>query len=1270
MKKNSHKLLWVSIWTGLLPLCAHAQLTVTENFNSSGTQNTWYAVNGACLTASTSYTGSSSAPPGSIPGCATSSGNPNNYYANIISGGSRMVGGYTGTLPDASGRGALRLTNGSLTTGTNGNNQTGAIVSTSPFPSNQGLNITFNTVTYGGNGYQNGSAYQKTGADGIAFFLTDASAYTATTGTAASGSSITYYPLITGSYGGSLGYDCSAGKSGGMPGAYIGLGIDEFGNFVNKNDNGYPGDPNSPGFSPNTVGLRGAGNITNGFFPTSGGTIAAGLITTAAQVCNYNYFTTSATGTNVSNTNVYTSNLPAVNSILSSTPNSSYTSAVISWVSSVVNNNGNNNDYYTRTTGTYPISRTIPASGSRPAAALMDYPVIAYSVLATANLIPNQEALSSTNNTSPLPNRPAATPISYSLSLTKTGLLSLTYSYNGGISTPVISNQSITGGGSSNVNNGAIPTNFLFGFSAGTGGGSNVHEITCFKAAQITDSASSAAGNVPQNTKVQNGEGNQIYLASYNPTYWTGSLTATPLTANADGSVTIGTVNSNGSINTSATWDASCVLTGTANNLPTPICGTTGGTNSPQSPTTRPIATWNGTTGVAFEYANLSTSQQTSLNAGDPSSTPLGASRVAYVRGDRSQESTNVFRSRYSVLGDIINSSPVWVGAPNFSYSISWNDLLYPTNPATEGGTSYSTFTTNQASRLNVVYIGSNDGMLHGFSAGQNSNGSFNQAVNTGQEVMAYVPSLALNTLHSTTPALDYSGLTYAHNAFVDATPGMGDLYYNGAWHTWLVGGLGDGGNAGGVVGSTTATAAGNIYALDITNPSLTQTETTAAATVIGDWTSSNITCAYTNGSVSGGCANYMGSIYGTPIIRRLHNGNWAAIFGNGLNSVNGTAGIFIMEVIKSSGAIQFTYIDTGAGPSSDPTGANTKNGISFVTSADLDGDHITDYVYAGDVLGNLWRFDLTGNSPTAWTSTSSTKPNPFKLFTASTSSALQPISAAVTVSSAIFGSNSYVMIDFGTGRQLPQTLSSGQNFSTGSQYLYGIWDWNMSAWNLSSSTQYQSIALISAPTVTSSNLTTQTLTQVTIPNTAANTSGTTQAYTATNRPLCLPGISNCSGTPSTSYGWVVALPNSTEQIIYNPTLNTGVFFVNSTIPAIVDSLACTVTAASGYTYAIDAGTGGASVAVFNGITGNTAANSPNIIALGINGVGTPYFVTATGTNGSTTITRDVVSMISQTHNGTPISEVVNLPCNNNCGIQTPGSPPGLGGRITWLEIR
>ena len=129
--------------------------------------------------------------------------------------------------------------------------------------------------------------------------------------------------------------------------------------------------------------------------------------------------------------------------------------------------------------------------------------------------------------------------------------------------------------------------------------------------------------------------------------------------------------------------------------------------------------------------------------------------------------------------------------------------------------------------RTNVVYAGANDGMLHGFRSGYFSAPNvYDNANNDGAEMVAYVPGYIVNTIQTTTAANNYSDPQYGHHFDVDAAPGTGDLFYGGAWHTWLVGGLGPGGNA--------------IYALDITNPgeggAMNFSEASASSTVLGEW--------------------------------------------------------------------------------------------------------------------------------------------------------------------------------------------------------------------------------------------------------------------------------------------------------------------------------------------------------------------------------------------------------------------------------------------------
>ncbi len=459
--------------------------------------------------------------------------------------------------------------------------------------------------------------------------------------------------------------------------------------------------------------------------------------------------------------------------------------------------------------------------------------------------------------------------------------------------------------------------------------------------------------------------------------------------------------------------------------------------------------------------------------------------------------------------------------------------------------------------RPNVVYAGSNDGMLHGFRTGAFDNtGNFSTSTtpNDGLEVLAYVPgSLLLSTgtggacasftstgtivqnLHGMsmpagavtplptqstsciTPALDFSSPNYGHNFFVDATPGTGDLYYGNAWHTWLAGGLGAGGAA--------------IFALDVTNPVSTNfTEANAANLVIGEWTAATISCV---GDVSPAtCGTNLGATYGTPIIRRLHDGNWAVIFGNGYGSASGDAGIYVMTVDSITGKTLFYYLSTGK------TGAN---GIAYVTSADLDGDHITDYVYAGDLQGNIWRFDLTSSSEATWKSTA-----PAHVFRAP---AGQSVTTSVTVSSgATPAGASTIMITFGTGKRTQFNNSTQVSFE-GSGGLYGVWDWQMTAWNAKSSTPYAFLAPTAtglAPTGADANVvtvdgTTPFLLQRTF---SLNSDGSTRDINGTTG-ICWRG-SSC--TTTAQFGWYLPLYGTQEQIIYNPQLLQGVFTVNSIV--------------------------------------------------------------------------------------------------------------------------
>jgi len=1089
---------------------AAAQLIIQDDFTAASDNNDWKTFNGACLTAGDGT--------GKIPKCV---GLP--YY-----NGQTLYGGATGTLPDTSGNGALRFTNGNNNGSTNfanGGNQAGGIISNFTFPTGAGLSVIFKTVTYRGNSGGSGG----NGADGIGFFLMDGAVT----------------PYDTGAFGGSLGYTCSNTNNDpttradgsvrgydGLAGGYLGLGIDEYGNFLNQGDN------TATGFNyvPGRIGLRGAGNISWAWLNAKYPTWYPSTLTNAQRASAVQKTCSTGTAYNYSN----------------------------------------------------------PAAPVATTTTLMDYTAVpgGYKVLSGVTI-----ANESANK------RGDAQPITYNLKITQDGLLSLSYSYNGGSYQPVITKQSIT------ASNGALPTSFRFGFTGSTGGSTNIHEIMCFQATPADLAGTSVGVNEKEATKIQTGT--QAYLAYYYPTNWTGRLTASDLLYDS--------VAKNIVIASKANWDAQCNLTG----IPTgQSCVSTGvsGVVAAQTPASRVMLTYDGTQGIAFRFTSLPSGMQSTIDAGD--ATPLNGNRVGYLRGSRTNEinsaGVGLFRARDGVLGDIVDSSPTWVGPPskNSSYPSAWVDLINSAAslPENSGTQNYAQYTVAAGTRLNVVYAGANDGFVHGFRSGSfdSSNNYVNSSTtpNDGQEVLAYMPNAVFQTIHNSSDStLDYASSQYAHNWYVDATPDADELYYQNAWHTWLVGGLGPGGKA--------------IYALDVTDP--TQfAEANAKALVIGEWNSTNLTC-----SNSGSCKNSLGNTYGVPVIRRLHNGMWGVIFGNGYGSSSGDAGIFIMTVNPADASRTFYYLSTGT--------SGTNNGIAYAAPSDIDGDHITDYVYAGDLKGNVWRFDLTADTAGSWAARST------PVFTVPGGT---PITTKVIVSSVRQNSGTpRIMVQFGTGQKIPQSTTSSAQYLSGTQSMYGIWDWDMTAFNAKSTPANRVASLTSPQTVTTAQLTVQTLTDV-----------TATVRDITSNPVCYVGSGICS-TGNTQFGWTVTLPGTNEQLIFNPVVdeNNNALIFNTTIPFQSSPNSCAAQIDKGYTLALQQDTGGALSTYFPNYNDTSAAGSQT------NGSGTPFLVSAAGS---------YFLLTQSLGNGAPDKAPITCPPGSLYCSADVGKPSANGKRLTWIQRR
>ncbi|KLR59279.1 hypothetical protein OX89_02755 [Diaphorobacter sp. J5-51] len=346
---------------------------------------------------------------------------------------------------------------------------------------------------------------------------------------------------------------------------------------------------------------------------------------------------------------------------------------------------------------------------------------------------------------------------------------------------------------------------------------------------------------------------------------------------------------------------------------------------------------WDSTTPIGY-----STAQKLALlgvTSGDTTADPLktqGQNIVNYIRGDRSLEGTTTdkpLRVRYSRQGDVVNSEIWYTGRPSSNYAMG-----------------YSSFVAAQKDRTPVIYVGGNDGMLHGFSA------------TNGTELIAYVPRGVVGSLKALTDK------DYQHQYYVDGSPMTGDIKDGTSWKTMLVGSLGAGGKG--------------YFLLDVTNPD-GFASATAASLVVLDRTRGNSepppNCAALASAAQTACYaaveenKDIGNIVAKPgrnpanlqeatQITRMNNGRWAVVMGNGYNSANQRPVLLVqyLDGDKALKRIQATTHITGAGNAAD-------NGLASPALVDLDGDGKTDVVYAGDNLGNLWKFDLTSTDDSNW---------------------------------------------------------------------------------------------------------------------------------------------------------------------------------------------------------------------------------------------------------------------------------------------------------------
>ncbi|HYQ21990.1 pilus assembly protein [Stenotrophomonas sp.] len=225
----------------------------------------------------------------------------------------------------------------------------------------------------------------------------------------------------------------------------------------------------------------------------------------------------------------------------------------------------------------------------------------------------------------------------------------------------------------------------------------------------------------------------------------------------------------------------------------------------------------------------------------------LGDSSVLeYLAGDHSNEGRQGLRARASVLGDIVNASPVYAGAPNARL---YADRRF------QGSDRYPAFAAAQAGRAATVYVGANDGLLHAFNA------------SSGEETFAFMPATAIGE-----PLRAYTREGYTHQYNVDGELTVADAYVGGAWRTVLVGTLGRGGRG--------------VFALDVTNPA-----------------SPSLLWEHDASTVPG-----LGRVLGKPLVAQVADGDWRVVLGNGVEGSGD--GSRLISIGLADGHVQSIALD------------------------------------------------------------------------------------------------------------------------------------------------------------------------------------------------------------------------------------------------------------------------------------------------------------------------------------------------------------------------
>ena len=307
-----------------------------------------------------------------------------------------------------------------------------------------------------------------------------------------------------------------------------------------------------------------------------------------------------------------------------------------------------------------------------------------------------------------------------------------------------------------------------------------------------------------------------------------------------------------------------------------------------------------------------------------------------------------------------------------------------------------------------MVYVGSNDGMLHAFDGSIATTDTL-----AGTEIFAYVPG-ALYSGPTGTPSIN--GLvsrtykTFNHHYMVNSSPVVADVDFDNAggtftnaasnWHSILVGGLGKGGMA--------------YYAIDVTDPLSMNTDANVASKVLWEFNQNTIK--------QYGSSATIGYSFGPALITKTVKYGWVVILTSGFDNSDGVGYFFFVD--PKSGSLLEPPLPVSAGTSASPLG------LTFASAFVPDyTDGTADALYAGDLYGDVWRVDLT--------TTSGAYSAPVKIahVVDPTAGNSQPITTRPLIEVSPNTNKRYIVL--GTGR----TLASTDLFGTQTNSIYSIFD-------------------------------------------------------------------------------------------------------------------------------------------------------------------------------------------------------------------------------------